>query len=107
MPEPTGPEMGPAMDGKHAADGPSWVWGLPLAPMTRAEAADAAVARAEAGRPCYFVTANLHYAMLRTGTRRCAPSTRGRRSCWPTGRRWSGPRAGWAGRCRSGSPART
>jgi len=41
-----------------------WVWGLPLAPMTLAEAAEATTDLAEAGRPSYFVTANTHYAML-------------------------------------------
>lgn len=40
------------------------VWGLPLAPMTLAEAAEATTGLAEAGRPSYFVTANTHYAML-------------------------------------------
>ncbi len=44
--------------------GPSWVWGLPLAPFTRAEAADAVMGLIERGRPSYFITANAHYAML-------------------------------------------
>ncbi len=44
--------------------GPSWVWGLPLAPMTRPEAAEAVIRLIEAGRPSYFITANTHYAML-------------------------------------------
>jgi N-acetylglucosaminyldiphosphoundecaprenol N-acetyl-beta-D-mannosaminyltransferase len=42
----------------------SWVWGLPLVPWTRAQAADAAMALVEAGGPSYFITANAHYAML-------------------------------------------
>lgn len=44
--------------------GPCWVWGLPLTPMTRPEAAEAAMRLIEAGRPSYFITANTHYAML-------------------------------------------
>ncbi len=44
--------------------GRAWVWGLPLAPMTRAEAAEAVMGLIEAGRPSYFITANAHYAML-------------------------------------------
>ena len=40
------------------------IWGLPLAPMTRAEAADAVSALVAAGKPSYFITANVHYAML-------------------------------------------
>ena len=43
---------------------PTWVWGLPLAPMTRVEAARAVMALIEAGRPSFFITANTHYAML-------------------------------------------
>jgi len=43
---------------------PVWVWGLPLSPMTRREAAGAVMALIDAGRPSYFITANLHYAML-------------------------------------------
>lgn len=45
-------------------DGRSWVWGLPLAPLTRTQAADAVMALVEAGTPSYFITANAHYAML-------------------------------------------
>ncbi len=40
------------------------VWGLPLAPLTRAGAAEAVLGLMEAGEPSYFITANLHYAML-------------------------------------------
>jgi N-acetylglucosaminyldiphosphoundecaprenol N-acetyl-beta-D-mannosaminyltransferase len=43
---------------------PVWVWGLPLAPMTRVEAAEAVKQLIDAGRPSFFVTANVHYAML-------------------------------------------
>jgi N-acetylglucosaminyldiphosphoundecaprenol N-acetyl-beta-D-mannosaminyltransferase len=42
----------------------AWVWGLPLAPLTRPQAVDAVVALVEAGLPSYFITANTHYAML-------------------------------------------
>jgi N-acetylglucosaminyldiphosphoundecaprenol N-acetyl-beta-D-mannosaminyltransferase len=43
---------------------PAWVWGLPLSPMTRAQAADAVMTLIEAGLPSYIVSANVHYAML-------------------------------------------
>jgi N-acetylglucosaminyldiphosphoundecaprenol N-acetyl-beta-D-mannosaminyltransferase len=43
---------------------PAWVWGLPLSPMTRPQAADAVMALIDAGLPSYFITANVHYAML-------------------------------------------
>jgi N-acetylglucosaminyldiphosphoundecaprenol N-acetyl-beta-D-mannosaminyltransferase len=43
---------------------PTWVWGLPLSPMTRLQAAEAVMALIEAGRPSFFITANTHYAML-------------------------------------------
>jgi N-acetylglucosaminyldiphosphoundecaprenol N-acetyl-beta-D-mannosaminyltransferase len=44
--------------------GTAWVWGLPLAAMTRPEAAEAVMRLIEAGRPSFFITANTHYAML-------------------------------------------
>jgi N-acetylglucosaminyldiphosphoundecaprenol N-acetyl-beta-D-mannosaminyltransferase len=40
------------------------VWGLPFAPMTRAQAVEAVVNLVELGQPSYFITANAHYAML-------------------------------------------
>jgi N-acetylglucosaminyldiphosphoundecaprenol N-acetyl-beta-D-mannosaminyltransferase len=43
---------------------PAWVWGLPLSPMTRDQAADAVMGLIEAGRPSYLISANVHYAML-------------------------------------------
>ncbi len=43
---------------------PVWIWGVPFAPWTRAQAADAAALLAESGRPSFFITANAHYAML-------------------------------------------
>ena len=43
---------------------PVWVWGLPLAPLTFAETLDQVDDLIRAGRPGYFITANLHYAML-------------------------------------------
>ena len=42
----------------------SEVWGLPLAPLTRAGAVDRVEGLIRAGRPSFFITANLHYAML-------------------------------------------
>jgi N-acetylglucosaminyldiphosphoundecaprenol N-acetyl-beta-D-mannosaminyltransferase len=41
-----------------------WVWGLPIAPMTRAEAVEAVAELVEVGQPSFFITANAHYAML-------------------------------------------
>lgn len=40
------------------------VWGLPLLPATFAEAVDAVERMIESRRPGYFITANLHWAML-------------------------------------------
>src|SRR3954454_25237225 len=40
------------------------VWGLPIAPMSRWQAADAVFELVEAGQPSFFITANAHYAML-------------------------------------------
>jgi N-acetylglucosaminyldiphosphoundecaprenol N-acetyl-beta-D-mannosaminyltransferase len=56
---------------------PVWVWGLPLAPLTFAEAlaeTERLVLRRE---PCYLITANLHYAMLTAQDRRLDPVNRG------------------------------
>jgi N-acetylglucosaminyldiphosphoundecaprenol N-acetyl-beta-D-mannosaminyltransferase len=44
--------------------GPTWVWGLPLSPLTAAEAIEAIARRVEAREPSFFITANLNYAML-------------------------------------------
>ncbi len=41
-----------------------WVWGVPFAPITQAEAVDAVSALIRAGRPSFFITAPTHYAML-------------------------------------------
>jgi len=49
---------------------PLWVWGLPLAPLTFQETLDRVEELIKAGRPSYFITANLHYAMLTAGDRR-------------------------------------
>lgn len=40
------------------------VWGVPFTALTRAQAVDAVMALIEAGRPSFFITANVHYAML-------------------------------------------
>ena len=40
------------------------VWGLPLVPWTRVQTADAVTCLIDAGRPSFFITANLHYALL-------------------------------------------
>jgi N-acetylglucosaminyldiphosphoundecaprenol N-acetyl-beta-D-mannosaminyltransferase len=41
-----------------------WVWGLPLAPLTFDQALEKVDILIQAGSPSYFITANLHYAML-------------------------------------------
>lgn len=47
---------------------PVWVWGLPLAPMTRTQTVEAAMDLVEAGDPpSFFITANTNYAMLTEG----------------------------------------
>jgi len=43
---------------------PVWVWGVPFAPLTLAETVDAIDVLIEKREPSYFITANLHYAML-------------------------------------------
>lgn len=58
MPAPTAPTA------RRLADRRVMVWGLPLAPLTRREAADAVMRLVDAGGPSYFVTANAHYAMV-------------------------------------------
>lgn len=40
------------------------VWGLPLTPLTRQGAVDRVEALVRARRPSFFITANLHYAMI-------------------------------------------
>ncbi len=43
---------------------PVWVWGVPFAPFSMAEAVSVIEALIDTGRPAYFITANVHYAML-------------------------------------------
>jgi N-acetylglucosaminyldiphosphoundecaprenol N-acetyl-beta-D-mannosaminyltransferase len=43
---------------------PVWVWGLPLTPDTFEQALDRIDRLVAAGRPSFFITANLNYAML-------------------------------------------
>lgn len=45
-------------------EGETEVWGLPLAPLTQAEVVDQVDAMIERREPTFFITANLHYAML-------------------------------------------
>ena len=44
--------------------GRSLVWGVPLSPLTRGEAVDRIDALVVRRQPSFFITANLHYAML-------------------------------------------
>src|SRR5262245_57863979 len=43
---------------------PVWVWGLPLVPDTFEQTLDRIDALIADGRPSFFITANLNYAML-------------------------------------------
>jgi N-acetylglucosaminyldiphosphoundecaprenol N-acetyl-beta-D-mannosaminyltransferase len=43
---------------------PVWVWGLPLAPLTFRQTLEKVDELIHQGSPSYFITANLHYAML-------------------------------------------
>ena len=43
---------------------PVWVWGVPFAALSMAETVSAIGDLIEAGRPTFFITANVHYAML-------------------------------------------
>ncbi len=53
----------PEIDEAVVSD-PVWVWGVPLAPITRPEAVEAVAALVRAGTPSYFITASTHYVML-------------------------------------------
>jgi N-acetylglucosaminyldiphosphoundecaprenol N-acetyl-beta-D-mannosaminyltransferase len=44
--------------------GPLCIWGLPLMPWTFAQALDEVEKLVHRGKPSFFITANLHYAML-------------------------------------------
>jgi len=46
------------------ATDPVWVWGVPFAPLTLAQAVATVGRLIKAGKPSYFITANTHYAML-------------------------------------------
>ena len=47
-----------------------WVWGLPLKPYTIEQALDRIDQLIATGKPSYFITANLHYAMVSEGDER-------------------------------------
>src|SRR5439155_10566609 len=49
---------------------PVRVWGLPLTPVTFEQTLDLVDRLVRAGKPQYFITANLHYAMLTEQDRR-------------------------------------
>lgn len=52
---------------------PVRVWGLPLAPVTFDETLSLVDEMIAGGQPGYFITANLHYAMLTAGDPRLPP----------------------------------
>ena len=43
---------------------PVWVWGVPFAPFSMSEAVRAIEQLIDEGQPSFFITANVHYAML-------------------------------------------
>ena len=43
---------------------PVWIWGIPFAALSMAETVSAIEDLIEAGRPSFFITANVNYAML-------------------------------------------
>jgi N-acetylglucosaminyldiphosphoundecaprenol N-acetyl-beta-D-mannosaminyltransferase len=53
-----------AAESEPVAPRPVWIWGLPLAPLTFEQTLNAVDALIRARKPAYFITANLHYAML-------------------------------------------
>ena len=57
-------------DPKHENLPAVWVWGLPLAPLTFEQTLDKVEELIQSGSPHYFITANLHYAMLTDQDRR-------------------------------------
>jgi len=54
-----------------------WVWGLPLAPLSFQQTLEKIDALIHAGKPSYFITANLHYAMLTESDTRLKPLNAG------------------------------
>lgn len=64
-------------DPRHDGLRPLWVWGLPLAPLTFQQTLDRVEELIKAGRPSYFITANLQYAMLTAQDRRLDAVNRG------------------------------
>jgi N-acetylglucosaminyldiphosphoundecaprenol N-acetyl-beta-D-mannosaminyltransferase len=56
---------------------PVWVWGLPLAPLTFDQALEKVASLIRDGSPTYFITANLHYAMLTARDKRLPPLNAG------------------------------
>lgn len=54
-------------DSQHALGrlvDPVWVWGVPFAPFTMSDAVSAIRTLIHTRRPAFFITANVHYAML-------------------------------------------
>jgi N-acetylglucosaminyldiphosphoundecaprenol N-acetyl-beta-D-mannosaminyltransferase len=57
-------EASPQASAAGSRPEPVWVWGVPFAPLTFAETLAEIKRLVEARQPGYFITANLHYAML-------------------------------------------
>src|SRR5688572_14372345 len=67
----------PCLGGVTMVGEPVRVWGLELAPFTFGQTLDAVEGLIRAGRPGYYITANLHYAMLAALDRRLDAVNRG------------------------------
>src|SRR5205085_1326267 len=72
LPTPT-PEARVADHPKLSELHPVRVWGLPLAPVTFSQTLDLVDELVAEGKPRYFITANLHYAMLTASDPRLPP----------------------------------
>ena len=90
--------------GDDIVDHLAWVWGVPFAPMTKAETVAAVSGLVERGRPpAFFITANTHYVMLcENDPELRAINDRGSLHRGRRVRLWSGRRAGKQRRSRSG-----
>jgi N-acetylglucosaminyldiphosphoundecaprenol N-acetyl-beta-D-mannosaminyltransferase len=62
-----------ASDSAQVNPEPVWVWGLPLAPLTFQQTLEAVDRLIRERTPRYFITANLHYAMLTARDKRLGP----------------------------------
>src|SRR5262245_29636175 len=57
-------------DSVYPGPRPVWLWGLPLAPVTFQQTLELVDRLIQERKPRYFITANLHYALLTSEDRR-------------------------------------